>query len=184
MKKTIFLATIFMVGALGAISSDDYPMLNQEVQDQQIQDQQLQDQRLQDQRLQDKRLQNQRLENRRQDQRVQDRRLQDKRLESQRRLVADNSDPDQTTTETKPTTPQKDRFTTTEDHKLANQIRAKITELSSDIGPSDIILVIDNGDVKLIGKLKSDDLRTQLSQAVQQMKGVKSVHNRLEVSKK
>lgn len=177
MKKSIFLATIFTVGALGAISSDDYPMLNQETQDQQIQDQGLQDQR-----LQDKRLQSQRLENRRQDQRVQDRRLEQQRL--QKRLVADNSDFGSATQEAKPTIAQKDRFTTTEDHKLANLIRAKIAELSPDFDAKDIILIIDNGDVKLVGKTSSSDFRTRLSQNIQQMKGVKSVHNNLEVSSK
>lgn len=178
MKKMLFLATIFTVGSLAAISSDDYPMLNQEAQDQQIEEG-----RLQDQRLQDRRLESQRLESRRQDQRVQDRRLEQRRLENQRRYVADSMDRDQMTQDAKPMTVKKDRFTTTEDHMLANLIRAKIAEISPDSDTNDIILVIDNGDVKLVGKINSSDKRTRLSQMIQQMKGVRSVHNKLEVSK-
>lgn len=175
MKKSIFLATIFTVGSLVAISSDDYPMLNQEAQDQQIQQG----------RLQDQRLQNQRLETRRQDQRIQDRRLEEQRLQNQRRLVADSS-ADAPAETALPATPKlKDRFTTTEDHKLANLIRAKIVELTPDQATaSNIILMIDNGDVKLVGKVPSAELRTELSQFIQQMKEVRSVHNRLEVTKK
>jgi osmotically-inducible protein OsmY len=181
MKKYILLATIFSTASLVAIASDDYPMLNQEAQEQQTQDQQTQDQRLQDQRLQDQRLQNQRLDSRRQDQRLQDRRLQDQR---QRNLVADNGTSATITEEAKPQITPKDRFTTTEDHKLANKVRSKIDEITG--GPSsvnNIILVIDNGDVKLVGKVPSAELRTKIGQAITQMKGVKSVHNRLEVSK-
>lgn len=183
MRKAIFLSTIFTVASLAAISSDDYPMLNQEAQDQQMQDQ-----RLQDQKLQDQRLQNQRLDNRRQDQRVQDRRLEQQRLQN-KRLVAEADAPAPapavTLEEARPVAAMKDRFTTTEDHKLANLVRAKIIEVAGDpSSANDIILVIDNGDVKLVGKVSSDDFRTRISQAVQQMKGVKSVHNRLEVSKK
>lgn len=92
-------------------------------------------------------------------------------------------------TDTKPTTQPttqeatKDRFTTTNDHKLGNQVRALVAEI---VGPQGnaIVLVIDEGDVKLIGKVPSEEVKTKLSKAVQQIKGVKSVHNKLDVEKK
>jgi osmotically-inducible protein OsmY len=185
MKKTLFLSTIITVASLTALSSDDYPMLNQEAEDVQIQEGRLEDQRLQDQRLQERRLQEKRLENRRQDQRLQDRRVQERRLQDRRHLVADNSDMQNTSIQTKPATAMQDRFTTTEDRKLASLVRDKIAELTGGpSSPNDIILVIDHGDVKLVGKVSSDDLRTKISHAIQQTKGVKSVHNRLEVAAK
>lgn len=175
MKNMVFLSTFFTVASLSALSSDDYPMLNQETQEEQIEDQ-----RLQNQRLQDKRLQNQRLENKRQDQRVQDRRVQEQRVQNQRRLVAESD----IIQESKPNLELKDRFTTTEDRTIANLVKAKIAEVTGEpSSANNIILVVDKGDVKVVGKVSSDELRTKISQAILQIKGVKSIHNRLEISK-
>lgn len=78
----------------------------------------------------------------------------------------------------------KDRFTTTEDHKLGSQIHVQIAEIIGAPNGNEIILIIDQGDVKLIGKVPSEEAKTKIAQAVQQIKGVKSVHNKLESAKK
>lgn len=77
----------------------------------------------------------------------------------------------------------KDRFTTTEDHKLGSQIRIVIAEIIGAPKGNGVILVVDEGDVKLIGKVPSQDVKTKIGQSVQQIKGVKSVHNKLEITK-
>lgn len=77
----------------------------------------------------------------------------------------------------------KDRFTTTEDHKLGSQIHVQVAEIVGAPVGNAIILIVDEGDVKLIGKVPSEDAKRKIAQAVQQIKGVKSVHNKLEVGK-
>lgn len=78
----------------------------------------------------------------------------------------------------------KDRFTTTEDHKIGSQVRVAIAEIVGAPKGNEVILIIDAGDVKLMGKVPSEDAKAKIVQAIHQIKGVKSVHNKLEVEKK
>lgn len=77
----------------------------------------------------------------------------------------------------------KDRYTSTEDHKLGSQIRVQIAEFIGAPKAEAIILIIDEGDVKLVGIVPSEDARRKIVESVHQMKGVKSIHNKLEVEK-
>lgn len=77
----------------------------------------------------------------------------------------------------------KDRFTSTEDHKLGSQIRVQVAEIIGAPKADALILVIDEGDVKLMGKVDSEETKRKIVQALHQLKGVKSIHNKLEVEK-
>lgn len=78
----------------------------------------------------------------------------------------------------------KDRFTSTDDHKLGSQIRVQIAELIGAPKANAVILVIDSGDVKLIGKVPTEDAKAKIVSAIHQVKGVKSINNKLETEKK
>lgn len=78
----------------------------------------------------------------------------------------------------------KDRFTSTEDHKLGSQIRVQIAEIIGAPKANAVFLVIDSGDVKLIGKVPSEDAKAKIINAIHQVKGVKSINNKLEIEKK
>lgn len=83
------------------------------------------------------------------------------------------------------TTPEaKDRFTSTEDHKLGSQIRVQIAEIIGAPKAGEIFLVIDSGDVKLLGKVPTEESKAKIVSAIHQMKNVKSINNKLEVTKK
>lgn len=77
----------------------------------------------------------------------------------------------------------KDRFTSTDDHKLGSQIRVQIAEIIGAPKANAVILVIDSGDVKLIGKVPTEEAKGKIVSAIHQLKGVKSINNKLEVAK-
>ena len=95
-------------------------------------------------------------------------------IEAEKTISADLSAPVET----------KDRFTSTEDHKLGSQIRVQIAEIIGAPKANAVFLVIDSGDVKLIGKVPSEDAKGKIVTAIHQLKGVKSINNKLEVEKK
>lgn len=74
---------------------------------------------------------------------------------------------------------QQDRYTTPNDETLAYHIRRQISQVTPE--SRDIILYIDKGDVKLMGKVRSEAVKRQIADAAQKVKGVKSIVNRLEV---
>lgn len=87
------------------------------------------------------------------------------------------------TYETKTDASIKDRFTSTEDHKLGSQIRVQMAEIIGAPKAEAIILTIDAGDVKLIGLVPSEEAKRKIMESIHQIKGVKSVHNKLEIEK-
>ena len=99
-------------------------------------------------------------------------------MNSGRPIEAEKADPNAKMPE------PKDRFNSTDDHKLGSQIRVQIAEIIGAPKANAVFLVIDSGDVKLIGKVPSEDLKAKIVTAIHQMKGVKSINNKLEVEKK
>jgi hypothetical protein len=95
-----------------------------------------------------------------------------------RPIEAEKADPKATIPETT------DRFTSTDDHKLGGQIRVQIAEIIGAPKANAVFLVIDSGDVKLIGKVPTEDAKAKIVTAIHQVKGVKSINNKLEVEKK
>lgn len=75
----------------------------------------------------------------------------------------------------------KDKFTTDEDRRLGFQIRQQIAEKFPQIDLNAIAIYIDEGSVRLSGKVRDEKLRTDLSNLIKELKGVKSVTNKLEV---
>lgn len=80
-------------------------------------------------------------------------------------------------------TPREDRFITGTDQQLGSQIRDKLNNMIGQSDAKEIVLTVDAGHVKLLGKVPSEDLKAQITQNLQQINGVKSVINRLEVNK-
>lgn len=95
-----------------------------------------------------------------------------------RPIEAEKSNPEATIPETK------DRFTSTDDHKLGSQIHVLIAEIIGAPKGNEVFLVIDSGDVKLIGKVPSEEAKGKIITAIHQVKGVKSINNKLEIEKK
>lgn len=73
-----------------------------------------------------------------------------------------------------------DKFTTDEDRRLGFQIRQQIAEKFPQIDLNAIAIYIDEGSVRLSGKVRSEQLRTDISSLIKELKGVKSVTNKLE----
>lgn len=99
-------------------------------------------------------------------------------MNSGRVIEAERADPNATIPETK------DRFTSTEDHKLGSQIRVQIAEIIGAPRANAVFIIIDSGDVKLIGKVPTEEAKAKIVSAIHQVKGVKSINNKLEVEKK
>ncbi|KAF3361817.1 hypothetical protein PHSC3_001583 [Chlamydiales bacterium STE3] len=77
-----------------------------------------------------------------------------------------------------------DKFTTDEDRRLGFQIRQQIAEKLPQVDSNAIAIYIDEGSVRLSGKLPSEEARSALSNLVKELKGVKSVSNKVEVPQK
>lgn len=75
-----------------------------------------------------------------------------------------------------------DKFTTDEDRRLGFQIRQQIAERNPTIDLGRIYLYIDDGTVRLTGQVKNERERNDLSTMIKEIKGVKSLNNRLELS--
>jgi hypothetical protein len=73
---------------------------------------------------------------------------------------------------------QSDRYSTKDDERLAYQIRRQIAQVAPQY--RDFILYIDKGDVKIMGKVPAEDVKIRIADAIKQVRGVKSVTNRLE----
>lgn len=99
-------------------------------------------------------------------------------MNSGRPIEAEKANPEATIPEAK------DRFNSTDDHKLGSQIRVQIAEIIGAPRANAVFLVIDSGDVKLIGKVPTEDAKAKIVTAIHQIKGVKSINNKLEVEKK
>jgi hypothetical protein len=83
-----------------------------------------------------------------------------------------------TAAETQPA-PALDRFSSSDDQKLGVEVRGVIVET---VGPDDakeIFIFVDRGDVQLTGKVKSEDKKRAIVDALRANKGVKSVNNKL-----
>ncbi|MGK5595598.1 MAG: BON domain-containing protein [Parachlamydiaceae bacterium] len=74
-----------------------------------------------------------------------------------------------------------DKFTTDDDRRLGFQIRQQIAEKFPQADLNVITIYIDDGSVRLLGKVRSEQLRVDLSNLIKELKGVKSVTNKLEV---
>lgn len=81
-----------------------------------------------------------------------------------------------------PATPS-DRFTNSDDRKLGFQLRSELVEMLGAQKANGITLVIDQGDVKLSGKVETEAQRQRINELVKGMKGVKSLTSRLELNK-
>jgi osmotically-inducible protein OsmY len=75
---------------------------------------------------------------------------------------------------------QQDRYTTPNDERLAYQIRRHISQISPQ--SKSVVMYIDRGDVRLMGRVPSEDIKRRIADAVQQVRGVKSVANRLDTT--
>lgn len=76
-----------------------------------------------------------------------------------------------------------DKFATDEDRRLGFQIRQQVAEKNPGLNLSGISLFIDDGTVRITGQVKNDQEKTQLSQLIKEIKGVKSVNNKVEVAR-
>lgn len=75
-----------------------------------------------------------------------------------------------------------DKYVNDEDRRLGFQIRQQISEKSPGIDLSGVSLYIDDGSVRIIGRVRSDQERTDLSNMIKEIKGVKSLNNKVEIS--
>lgn len=101
---------------------------------------------------------------------------------SDSRVLKNNDSWNPTYDSTASATKASDRFTTGDDQKLGSQIRQQIVELIGIPRSGDVVLYVDYGDVKLIGKVPSDEVKNRISQIIREIKGVKSLNNRLETA--
>lgn len=81
-------------------------------------------------------------------------------------------------------TNHKDRFTTGDDQKLGSAIREQVVALIGVPDAGAVIIYVDSGDVKLLGRVRNEQLKAKLADLAKGMKGVKSVHNKLETNSK
>lgn len=81
-------------------------------------------------------------------------------------------------------TNRKDRFTTAEDQKLGSALKEQIVTLVGIPEAEAIIIIVDSGDVKLTGRVRDEQTKTKIADLAKGMKGVKSVHNKLETNSK
>lgn len=75
-----------------------------------------------------------------------------------------------------------DKFTTDEDRRLGFQIRQQIAEKNPNIDLRAISLIVDDGSVRLTGQVRNDREKGDLSSMIREIKGVKNVNNKLEIS--
>lgn len=74
-----------------------------------------------------------------------------------------------------------DKFTTDDDRRLGFQIRQQIAEKHPQLDLNTLALYVDDGSVRISGRVKNDQERVALSNLIKELKGVKSVNNKLEV---
>lgn len=74
-----------------------------------------------------------------------------------------------------------DKFTTDDDRRLGFQIRQHIAEKHPNLNLNALALYVDDGSVRITGRVLNEQEKTALSNLIKELKGVKSVNNKLEV---
>lgn len=74
-----------------------------------------------------------------------------------------------------------DKFTTDDDRRLGFQIRQQIAEKHPQLDLNTLALYVDDGSVRISGRVRNEQDRVALSNLIKELKGVKSVNNKLEV---
>lgn len=73
-----------------------------------------------------------------------------------------------------------DKFTTDDDRRLGFQIRQQIAEKHPNVDLNSLALYVDDGSVRITGKVRTEQEKVALSNLIKELKGVKSVNNKLE----
>lgn len=74
-----------------------------------------------------------------------------------------------------------DKFTTDDDRRLGFQIRQQIAERHPGLDLNSLALYVDDGSVRISGRVKNEQEKAALSNLIKELKGVKSVNNKLEI---